>query len=536
MTDRCVFFGPNRVYDAVPASLFGNKAAALARMAESGVPVPPGFALSVQVCEEYFAAGRVLPPDVPILLRKGISQLEEATGLFFGSPRRPLLVSVRSGAAVSMPGIMETVLNVGLNRDTVDGLVYRTGNPRFAWDSYRRFLSQFGEVVRGLEPLRFREILREVMERDGVPDESELGTSGVREAANQFERLYGETGTSFPPDTMDQLLACTEAVISSWESPRAGAFRNLGLAGAATGTAVVVQAMVFGNLGAASGAGVAFTRNPWNGAPELTLDFRFGAQGEEVVSGDRSGHDQATFARVMPEQYAALRTIGSALERDFSDMLDLEFTIEEGRLFILQCRAGKRTPLAALQVAVDLVREGLIDEREGVRRLIGIDVEGIRLRRVLGKQIPVASGTPASGGVAVGTCAFSVERAEQDAGDGPVVLVRPTASPDDVQGIDAAAGLLVARGGRTSHAAVVARQLGVVCVVNCQDLVVDAVHHRCSFGTVVVREGEVISIDGDTGHVYLGEVDLIEERPDDLIAVVWDWSTEGEECSVRDRG
>ncbi|HOT94621.1 MAG TPA: PEP/pyruvate-binding domain-containing protein [Methanoregulaceae archaeon] len=523
MMERSIFFGPNRVFGEVPLALFGNKAAVLSRMAEIGVPVPPGFALSVQICEEYFAEGRRLPRDVPDLLRQGISQLEEATGLVFGSARRPLLVSVRSGAPVSMPGIMETVLNVGLNRETVRGLISRTGNPRFAWDSYRRFLSQFGEVVRGIHPSEFREILREVMEQEDVPDESELATAGVREAADRFERLFAETGVTFPTDTMDQLLACTEAVIASWESPRAEAFRRLGLARDATGTAVVVQAMVFGNLGAASGAGVAFTRNPWNGARELTLDFRFGAQGEEVVSGDRSGQDQVTFARVMPEQYAALRSLGSLLEREFSDMLDLEFTIEEGRLFLLQCRAGKRTPLAALQIAVDLVREGLIDELEGARRLDGIDPDLIRIRRIRGTHSPVARGTPASGGVAVGTCAFSAERAEQDAVDGPVVLVRPTASPDDIGGIDAATGLLVARGGRTSHAAVVARELGVVCVVNCQDLQVDSLRHRCSFGETVVREGEVISIDGDTGDVFLGEVEVVEERPDDLLACIQDW-------------
>lgn len=533
MMERCVFFGPNRVYGEVPVSLFGNKAAALARMAEAGVPVPPGFALSVEVCEEFFAEGRVLPPDVQVLLRQGISHLEEATGLLFGSPRRPLLVSVRSGAAVSMPGIMETVLNVGLNRDTVGGLVYLTGNPRFAWDSYRRFLAQYGEVVRGLEPSRFLEILHEVMEHEGVPDESELGTTGVREAATRFERLFAETGLLFPLDTMDQLLACTETVIASWESPRAETFKKLGLAGDATGTAVVVQAMVFGNLGAASGAGVAFTRNPWNGARELTLDFRFGAQGEEVVSGDRAGHDQATFARVMPEQYAALQTIGTVLEKEFADLVDLEFTIEEGRLFVLQCRAGKRTPLAALQIAVDLVREGLIDEREGARRLVDINVNDITIRRLRDERSPVANGTPASGGVAIGTCAFSAERAEKDAVDGPVVLVRPTASPDDIRGIEAAIGLLVARGGRTSHAAVVARQLGVVCVVNCQNLVVDTARHRCLFGTIVVREGEVISIDGDTGHVYRGKVDVIEERPDDLISAVREWPDINEDAAFR---
>ncbi len=523
MNPKLTVFGPNRSTGEVSRERFGNKAATLVEMSGLGVPVPPGFALSVEVCEEYFANGGRLPDDMTELLREGIAGLEEATGQIFGSPRRPLLVSVRSGAAISMPGIMETVLNVGLNRDAVRGLLSRTGNPRFAWDCYRRFLAQFGDVVYAHDPARYRVLLREAMDREGVPDEAELDTTSLRDLAFQYERLFADAGTPFPANVPTQLLACTEAVLRSWRSPRAEAFRRLQLADDARGTAVTVQAMVFGNLDAASGAGVAFTRNPWSGESELTLDFRFGAQGEEVVSGEQTGLDQVNFARVLPAQSASLRTIGILLERHYRDMQDIEFTIQAGELFILQSRDGKRTPLATLRIAVDLVDEGVLDEIEAGQQLAGLDIEAIRVRRVATAAEPIANGTPASGGVASGTIAFSAERAEQDALETPVILIRPTASPDDIEGIRAAAGLLVSRGGRTSHAAVVARQLGKVCVVNCNALVIDLGRHRCEIGGAEFREGDVISIDGDTGAVYRGTVEVKEERPDVLIKAVKTW-------------
>jgi pyruvate,orthophosphate dikinase len=523
MTAKLAVFGPNRPTGEVSRELFGNKAATLIEMSGLGVPVPPGFALSVDVSEEYFANGERLPDDLPELLNEGIAGLEEATGRVFGSPRRPLLVSVRSGAAISMPGIMETILNVGLNRDAVQGLLYYTGNPRFAWDCYRRLLAQFGDVVYGHEPARYRALLREAMDREGVPDEAELDTTSLRDLASQYERLLADAGTPFPANVPAQLLACTEAVLRSWRSPRAEAFRRHRLAEDARGTAITVQAMVFGNLDAASGAGVAFTRNPWNGEPELTLDFRFGAQGEEVVSGEQTGLDQERFSRVLPWQSASLQGIGGLLEQHYRDMQDIEFTIQAGELFILQSRDGKRTPLAALRIAVDLVGQGVIGESEAGQRLADIDLDTIRIRRVATAAEPIAYGTPASGGVASGTIAFSAERAEQDALETSVILVRPTASPDDLEGIRAAAGLLVARGGRTSHAAVVARQLGKVCVVNCRALVIDQGRHRCEIGGAEFREGDVISIDGDTGAVYRGTVEVKEERPDALIEAVKTW-------------
>ena len=527
MTPAIALFGMNRDTGRAPAAQYGNKAAVLAEMAEIGVPVPPGFALPIDACEEYFAGDGSLPPWVPALLAQGIAELESATGLGFGNDRRPLMVSVRSGAAVSMPGIMETILNVGLSRATVGGLVYRTGNPRFAWDCYRRLLAQFGEVVRGHDPARYRALVREAMEAEGVPDQAELDTASLRTLAGQFERVHVEAGHPFPSDAEEQLAACTEAVLASWGGPRAQAFRRLGLAGDARGTAVAIQSMVFGNLGSASGAGVAFTRNPWSGHPGLLLDFRFGAQGEEVVSGEQAGMDQEAFARVMPEQFEALARIGAQLERRFGDMQDMEFTIEEGRFFILQSRAGKRSPLAALRIAIDLVDEGLIDPARALAQLDGIDLDGIRVRRVVGGGDLLVTGTPASGGVASGSIAFTGERAEAEALSGGVILVRPTASPDDIGGIQAAAGLLVARGGRTSHAAVVARQLNKVCVVNCPGLSINRHRRMCRLGEAVLREGDVISIDGDTGRVYRGVVAVSEERPVALIERVRGWSGRG---------
>lgn len=523
MRHAIAVFGTNRDTGGAPRERYGNKAAVLAEIAEIGIPVPPGFALPVEACEEYFAGGQRLSEGTMEMLAQGIAELEQATGLGFGSQRRPLLVSVRSGAAVSMPGIMETILNVGLSRETIAGLIFRTGNPRFAWDCYRRLLSQLGEVVRGHDPGRYRELLREAMDAEGVPDEAELDTASLRALAGQFERVHAEAGEPFPTDVEAQLAACTGAVLASWGGARAEAFRRLGLAGDARGTAVTVQAMVFGNLGAASGAGVAFTRNPWNGRPGLLLDFRFGAQGEEVVSGEQSGLDQEAFAGVMPEQFEALGGIGSQLERHYADMQDMEFTIEEGRLFILQSRAGKRSPLAALRIAVDLVDEGVTSPAGALDLLRGIDLEHIRARRVAGGGEAIGTGTPASGGVASGAIAFTGNSAEAMAVSGPVILVRPTASPDDIAGIQAACGLLVARGGRTSHAAVVARQLGKVCVVNCRELTLDPHRRQCTIGDAFLREGDTISIDGDTGRIYRGVVTVAEERPVTLLERVRGW-------------
>jgi pyruvate,orthophosphate dikinase len=359
---------------------------------------------------------------------------------------------------------------------------------------------------------------------EGVPDERELDYQSLRLLCRKYEQLY-----IFPDqraclnDAYRQLEQGTIAVIRSWESPRAVAFRNSNLVSGATGTAVTVQPMVFGNMGASSGAGVAFTRNPWTGVKDLLIDFRFGAQGEDVVSGECSATTQNELAEVMPEVYRELLQIAARLETHFCDMQDIEFTVQEGRLFLLQSRSGKRAPLAALRIAVELCESGIISHAEAIERLKTINPDTIIIQTVLADEPPLAVGISASGGVAYGTIAFSSERAEEDALRGPVILVRETASPDDIAGIDAAAGLLTSRGARTSHAAVVARQMGKVCVVNCTDLLIDAQKHRCTIGNAKLREGDIISIDGDNGAVYRGRVGIKTGRPDDLIAIVRRW-------------
>jgi len=529
MTDapiRLALFGPGQD-NVVPAAEFGNKAAGLADMALLGVPVPAGFALPVQICQQYFMNGEVLSEDVPRLLQQGIGYIERATGTTFGGVRRPLLVSVRSGAPVSMPGIMDTILNVGLTPSTLRGLLAYTGNPRFVYDTYRRFLENYGTSIFGHTPSRYSAPLKEMIKKEGIADERELDSQSLRTLCRIYEEIYSQPGQQeCLNDAHRQLVQCTVSVIRSWASPRAEAFRASHLARDIPGTAVTVQAMVFGNMGASSGAGVGFTRNPWTGEKEMLVDFRFGAQGEDVVSGDREATTQTEIIDVMPDIYHDLLQIGTRLENHYRDMQDLEFTVQEGRLYFLQSRAGKRAPLAALQIAVDLCEEGLISRAEALQRLQNIDLDSIKIQTVQADESPVGTGISASGGVALGSIALSSERAELDADRGPVILIRETASPDDIAGIDSSAGLLTACGARTSHAAVVARQLGKVCVVNCTALSIDMPRHRCIIGGVTLREGDPISIDGNTGAVYRGRVKTHSKHPDDLIAKIRRWEKE----------
>ncbi len=521
---RMVTFGCGQV-ECVPAEEFGNKAANLATIASLGIKVPPGFCLGVSLCEEYFESGRQLPPDLPALLATGISRLEKATGLSFGSSRRPLLVSVRSGAPVSMPGVMETVLNIGLSRDTVRGLISLSGNPKFAWDSYRRLIQNFGQVVSRHPSALYQSVLREEMERERVADEIELDAHTLRDLAAEYERIFSQnSGGKFPASAMQQLEQATEAVIKSWESPRAEAYRRLNLIREARGTAVAVQAMVFGNLGSRSGAGVAFTRNPWQGNAQLLVDFKFGAQGEDVVSGDQSISTQHEFQRALPETFLELSETGKKLETYYRDMQDLEFTVQNGELFLLQTRSGKRSPYAALKVAGDLCQEGIISPQDVIWMLREVDLDAISVERVRTRDHPLAVGIPASGGVAAGDIAFSGASAEAMESEGrSVILIRETPSPDDIPGIRAAIGLLTARGARTSHAAVVARQMGRVCVVGCESLVIDEARRRCRISGQELREGARITLDGNSGKVFRGEVEYSSERPTALIAMVREW-------------
>jgi pyruvate,orthophosphate dikinase len=487
-------------------------------MAAAGIPVPPGFVLPVSICEEYYRNDKKIPDDVPALLAQGIAALERSTGYSFGGARKPLLISVRSGAPVSMPGIMDTILNVGLTPVSVRAFLALTGNPRFVYDTYRRFLESFGTSILNHPAKSYSENLHDLMRQDGITDERELDHQSLKSLCRSYEEEYtSPEHQACLTDVRQQLLECTTAVLRSFNSPRAaGFFRTIPM-GTVRGTAVTVQVMVFGNMGASSGAGVAFTRNPWTGAKDVLIDFRFGGQGEDVVSGDREAMTQDELAQVMPDVYSELVRICRQLESHFGDMQDLEFTIQEGKLFLLQTRSGKRAPYAALKIAIDLCTEKVIVPDRALQLLNGIDLQAIEIQTSASDEPSIGNGISASGGIASGTIALTQERAGADARAGPVILVRETASPDDIAGIDVACGILTARGARTSHAAVVARQMGKVCVVNCTDLRIDLPRHRCTVGDVQLREGEMISIDGNTGSVYKGRMTVVSRPPDDLL-------------------
>lgn len=522
---RMLEFG-NRKVEYAPKEAFGDKGSILIAMSSMGIPVPPGFVLSISVCEDYFKNSRHIPEDLPGLLRKGIPFLESATGkVFGGSP--PLMVSVRSGAAVSMPGSMETLLNVGLSRDTVRSLIARTGNPNFAWDSYRRLIEGFGRIVFTQDPSLYQRLLNSAIEAAGVPEEKELDYMELRELAGDYERLFfEESGRPFPEDTYEQLELAVRAVLDSWMRPRAMKYREIHNIEGVRGTAVTVQAMVFGNMSMNSGAGIYFTRSPWTGENLPVVDFRFEAQGEEVVSGSRAGTSGIELKTALPDIYEELEGIGDKLEAHFKDVQDIEFTVEEGKLYILQSRDGKRSPMATLKIAVDLEKEGLISPDEALKKLEEIDLNSISVQKIRSDKPPLAKGDSASIGVAVGKIVFSSEKAKSYFSGEAVILVREIPSPDDLPGIHASAGLLTSRGARTAHAAVVARQMGKVCIVNCRELKLDQGGRKCSIGGKEFLEGDVISLDGASGEVYEGKVEVTFEKPIEMLEVVNVWKQE----------
>ncbi|HET8689219.1 MAG TPA: PEP/pyruvate-binding domain-containing protein, partial [Methanosarcina sp.] len=458
----------------------------------------------------------------------GILFLENLTGkIFGGSP--PLVVSIRSGAAASMPGSMETLLNVGLSRDAIRSLIARTGNPSFAWDSYRRLIEEFGRVVFSQDPSLYQGLMNSAIEAAGVLEERELDYMELRELAGDYERLFfEESKRPFPEDKYEQLELAVRSVLDSWMSPRAMKYREIHNIEGIRGTAVTVQAMVFGNMSMDSGAGIYFTRNPWTGEKLPVVDFRFEAQGEDVVSGSRAGTSGIELKTALPDVYEKLEEIGDKLESHFKDMQDIEFTVEEERLYILQSRRGKRSPMAALKIAVDLEREGLISPIEAIEKLEGIDLNSISVQKIRTDKTPLARGDSASTGVAVGKIAFSSEKAKSYASDTTkaVILVREAPSPEDISGIHVSAGFLTARGARTAHAAVVARQMGKVCIVNCQDLKLYPGGRKCSIGEKEFQEGDILSLDGASGEIYEGDVEVISERPVKLLEIVQAWKQE----------
>lgn len=505
----------------------GSKALNLMVMASHGLPVPPGFVLSTELCRAYLGKGRAALEGIGTVLSEELVRLGELTGRRFGDAKKPLLVSVRSGAAVSMPGMMETVLNVGLSEPAVQGLVRLTGNPRLALDCRRRLIQQYAEVVHGAPGKPFEDLIAERLARDRVASPHELDTEALAAIVQaSLQRFEIETGEPFPDDPAQQLQATVEAVLKSWSSARAQTYRRLEGIDDTLGTAVLVQAMVFGNAGPTSGSGVGFTRNPSDGSNAVYIDYLPNAQGEDVVSGRRNALGTTDLEARAPDVMTELLRHKDVLERVFADAQDFEFTVEEGRLYMLQTRSAKRTPLAALRIARDLVVEKLISPKDALARLAALDLDAIEISEIdtTGAPPPLARAIPASVGIVSGVAAFDPARLEQLASRGrPLILLREFAETVDIEAVNAAAALITARGARTSHAAVVARQLGKVCLVGCDTLQADPSGRHCRFGSEVVQEGETLTVDGVSGAIYRGALPIRRRKPDELLAELGAW-------------
>jgi len=518
-------------------NLLGGKGANLAEMASIGLPVPPGFTITTEVCTAFYANDRKYPAGLEGQVREALAGIEAATGCRFGDSANPLLVSVRSGARVSMPGMMDTVLNLGLNDETVAGLAAKSGDARFAWDSYRRFIQMFGGVVLDVDHHRFEEIIDEVKLERLVSEDTALTAGDWMRVVDGYKRVVEDaTGRPFPQDPWDQLWAAVGAVFGSWMNQRAITYRRLHDIPADWGTAVNVQAMVFGNMGDDCATGVCFTRDPSTGANILYGEFLVNAQGEDVVAGIRTPQPlskagakpgEVSMEEVMPEVFAELLRVRSVLETHYRDMQDIEFTVQQRRLYMLQTRNGKRTAAAALRIAVDMAEEGLIEREEAIRRVNPASLDQL-LHPTLdpkAKRVHLGKGLPASPGAACGTVVFSAEEAEARAQKGEsVILVRVETSPEDIAGMHAAKGILTTRGGMTSHAAVVARGMGRPCVAGAGGIAVDYAAQTLSAAGQVVRAGETITIDGATGEVFVGSVAMIEPQLSGEFATLMRWA------------
>jgi pyruvate,orthophosphate dikinase len=505
----------------------GFKAYNLARMASVGLPVPQAFVLGTRFCRDYFKHGHKLPPDMRELLAAQIRRLELASGLTFGSDRRPLLVSVRSGAPISMPGMMDTVLDVGLTEMTLRGLLRMTGNPRLVWDSYRRLVQSFAEVAHHCEAAAFDAILDRHLQSAGVGRCQELDYRSLTQVAREYLALFETlTRRAFPQDPLEQLEEAVRAVFESWQSAKAKEYRRINKLDDDLGTAVTIQRMVFGNAGGTSGAGVAFTRDPASGENTLYMDFLFNAQGEDVVSGRRALEDSIRLRDILPGVFQQLQDARHALEAEFLDAQEIEFTVQDGAFFLLQTRTAKRTPWAALRIAVEQVHEGLIDPDAALERLKAYDldeIQDVRLTTVDGARM-LCRADSASIGVASGVIALDAAAANKAAAAGKdVILIREETSTDDIGGVAVARGILTALGGRTSHAAVVARQLNKVCLVGCRDLVIDLATRRCAISGEWLNEGDLICLDGHSGQVFAGAPQLVVEKPTAYLAEVVEW-------------
>jgi len=520
--------------------LLGGKGANLAEMTGLGLPVPRGFTITTEACTRYYQDGQTIAPEIEEEIYKVLKETEEIVGKKFGDPENPFLVSVRSGARVSMPGMMDTILNLGLNDEVVVGLAKLTNNERFAFDSYRRFIQMFSDVVMGISKSKFDKIFDSIKEKYNATYDTELNAEHLKEVVSEYKKLYkAEMGEEFPQDPKKQLMEAVKAVFRSWDNPRAIVYRRLNDIPSDWGTAVNVQEMVYGNMGNDSGTGVAFTRNPATGEKKLYGEFLINAQGEDVVAGIRTPEPIDRLKEINPEVYQQFVQIAEILEKHYKDMQDMEFTIERGKLFMLQTRSGKRTAAAAVKIAVDLVKEGMLTREEALMKidpkqldkLLHPDFDQDELKKVQ----PIAKGLPASPGAATGKIYFSAEDAVEAASKGePVILVRLETSPEDIEGMNAAQGILTGRGGMTSHAAVVARGMGTCCVSGCGEIrIFEEEKYFIDKNDKKYVEGDWISLDGSTGNVYGTRIKTKEPELSGDFATIMEWADEFRKLKVR---
>lgn len=519
--------------------ILGGKGANLAEMTGLGLPVPQGFTISTEACTQYYADGRQINDEIQAQIWEYVAKMEEINGKKFGDAENPLLVSVRSGARVSMPGMMDTILNLGLNDEVVEVMARKSGNPRWAWDCYRRFIQMFSDVVMEVGKKYFERLIDELKEEKGIVSDVDMAAEDLKRLATQFKAEYkAKVGKDFPSDPKEQLLEAIKAVFRSWDNPRAEVYRRDHDIPYSWGTAVNVMPMVFGNLGDTSGTGVAFTRDPATGEKKLMGEFLINAQGEDVVAGIRTPMPISKMEKIMPDVFEQFKKVCTVLENHYRDMQDLEFTIEEGKLYMLQTRSGKRTAKAALKIACDLVDEGMRTEKEA---LLMIDPRNLDTllhpqfdEKALKSAKPIAKALAASPGAACGKIVFTAEDAKEwnERGE-KVILVRLETSPEDIEGMKAAQGILTVRGGMTSHAAVVARGMGTCCVSGCSDIIMDEEHKKFTIGDKTYYEGDFISLDGSTGCVYDGIIPTVDASIVGEFSRIMSWTDKYRRLSVR---
>ena len=524
--------------DGKNKALFGGKGANLAEMTKIGLPVPQGFTITTEACTKYYEDGKKINDSIAEQIYQKLAQIEKMTGKKFGDINNPLLVSVRSGARVSMPGMMDTILNLGLNDEVVEGLAKLTNNERFAYDSYRRFIQMFSDVVMQQDKSKYERILDEIKEKKGVKFDKDLTADDLKEIVKLFKKLYKDSQkTEFPQEPKVQLIEAVKAVFRSWDNDRANVYRRMHDIPYNWGTAVNVQSMVFGNMGDDSGTGVAFTRNPSTGENVLYGEYLMNAQGEDVVAGIRTPQPISQLEKQNPEVFAQFVAICKKLENHYKDMQDMEFTIEKGKLYMLQTRNGKRTAKAALKIAVDLVNEGMIDKKTALLMIDPKQLDALLHptfdEKAIKKATVIGEALPASPGAASGKICFTAEKAKEQGKKEKVVLVRLETSPEDIEGMAASQGILTARGGMTSHAAVVARGMGTCCVAGCSAIKFADDGKSFTLGGKKYKEGDVISFDGSTGKIYDGSIDTVEAKISGEFATIMQWADEHRDLMIR---